>query len=279
MTKATVLGDVEVTSLIDMRGSLGPLATNFPDVPESAWNEFRSRYPDLFGGGDEFAPPFGSFLLHLPDIAVLVDTGVGAAGNDFLPDIEGRLLTEIEDSGTGLTGIDIVFLTHLHVDHVGWNMIDTHPTFPNARYIASREGWEWTLDSYRDRKYVHQQLVPLTDSGRLELVDGATELAHGLRALPTPGHFPGHMSLEVHSGDVRIFVLGDVAVSPAQITNPDWEYIWDEDKPAATETRGRMIADLERDDTFVLCGHYPNGGVGRLVRHDRIYWEPIPANS
>lgn len=45
--------------------------------------------------------------------------------------------------------IDIVFCTHLHIDHVGWN---THkvddkwvPAFPNARYLFGRREYEhWT---------------------------------------------------------------------------------------------------------------------------------------
>ena len=38
-------------------------------------------------------------------------------------------------------GVDIVFLTHLHVDHVGWNTDrNGELVFPKARYVAHGDG-------------------------------------------------------------------------------------------------------------------------------------------
>ncbi|MFA0949321.1 MBL fold metallo-hydrolase [Xanthomonas fragariae] len=41
-----------------------------------------------------------------------------------------------------LAHVDAVLLTHLHVDHTGWNTVRTDngwaPTFPNARYVYAR---------------------------------------------------------------------------------------------------------------------------------------------
>ena len=42
--------------------------------------------------------------------------------------------------GYSLEDIDTVFCTHLHIDHVGWNMQlqdgEWVPTFPNATYVS-----------------------------------------------------------------------------------------------------------------------------------------------
>ena len=272
------IGDGEIVSLVDMHASLGPLTENFPDVPVSEWNSFRSRFEEVFGRGEEFAPPFGSFLVRQSDVTILVDTGVGPAGNDFVPDHDGVLLDRMQEVEVDPSDVDIVFLTHLHVDHVGWNVIDDEPAFASARYVTSKTGWDWTLSTYAARDYVQRQLRPLLASERLELIDGPTELVAGVRTIPTPGHFPGHCSVEITAAGTRVVILGDVAVHPAQPTNPDWEYVWDEDAAAAARTRRGLIPELTRPDTFVLCGHYPNGGIGRLVERDGVYWEAVPVN-
>jgi glyoxylase-like metal-dependent hydrolase (beta-lactamase superfamily II) len=41
--------------------------------------------------------------------------------------------------------VDLVFCTHVHVDHVGWNTRLRNgrwvPTFRNARYLIGRASW------------------------------------------------------------------------------------------------------------------------------------------
>ena len=48
--------------------------------------------------------------------------------------------------GCDLQDIDMVVMTHLHRDHVGWNLLmqgeKYTPTFPNARYWMSAIDWE-----------------------------------------------------------------------------------------------------------------------------------------
>jgi hypothetical protein len=35
-----------------------------------------------------------------------------------------------------------------------------------------------------------------------------------------------------------------------------------------------LISELVDADTVVLCGHYPRGGIGRVVKRDgRVVWE------
>jgi Metallo-beta-lactamase superfamily len=48
--------------------------------------------------------------------------GVGAVP----PESEGGLLPGLAELGVGPDDVDVVFLTHIHIDHVGWN----RGTFP-----------------------------------------------------------------------------------------------------------------------------------------------------
>ena len=59
----------------------------------------------------------------------------------FLPEREAA--AERWRAACSRTTIDAVLLTHLHVDHVGWDMLDGAPFFPNARYVAHRADFEF----------------------------------------------------------------------------------------------------------------------------------------
>ncbi len=58
---------------------------------------------------------------------IIVDTGLQA------PD--GILMEDMKAKGVNREEVDLVVFTHLHPDHVGWNLTDCKPTFPNARYL------------------------------------------------------------------------------------------------------------------------------------------------
>src|SRR5215510_3075097 len=80
-----------------------------------------------FGTNDDspWVMPFRVFLARLDDANVLVDLGVGPPGaGTFLPERQGRLPEELARHGLAPADIDLVVFTHLHVDHVGWAVID-----------------------------------------------------------------------------------------------------------------------------------------------------------
>lgn len=58
----------------------------------------------------------------------------------------GPLPTELAAAGIEPDEIDLVVLTHLHLDHIGWNLAwdgdRPRPRFPRARYLVQRADWE-----------------------------------------------------------------------------------------------------------------------------------------
>ena len=76
--------------------------------------------------------PCLSYLVRSEGVTILVDTGVGPPGLwDWTAEDEGLLPGALEAAGVGLDQIDVVFLTHLDIDHVGWNTdLDGVPLFP-----------------------------------------------------------------------------------------------------------------------------------------------------
>jgi glyoxylase-like metal-dependent hydrolase (beta-lactamase superfamily II) len=253
-------GETEVVSLVDTEGVLGPYAELFPRVTEHDWARWREPYPELFDGVT-WTMPFGAFLVQTQQRTILVDTGVGPAGEgEWMPERQGRLLGELERHGTTPDDVDVVFNTHIHVDHVGWNH-----AFPTARLLMHRESWELAQER-GDRDFVQRSLLGLGD--RVETVEGEVELAPEVIAFETPGHLAGHMSVRI--GD-ELLLLGDVAVHPAQLVHADWHYVSDADPKRAEQTRGQVLDAY--GDWKLACGHFPAGGFGRLA--DDGTWTPL----
>lgn len=191
---------------------------------------------------------FRVFLARAGDATVLVDTGLGPPGDDpFMPERDGRL-PELLDPAE----VDLVVFTHLHPDHVGWNMRDGRPVFPNARYVAHAADYEHFTQTRGDRPYVRTQIA----AAPLELVeDGATPIP-GVTLHHAPGHTPGHCVVELPGA----LVLGDLAVHELQLADPGLAYVGEEDPELAADARRRILPSLgERE---VAVAHL---GVGRIL--------------
>jgi glyoxylase-like metal-dependent hydrolase (beta-lactamase superfamily II) len=268
------VGSVEIHRIPDAVGLLAELGEAYPEVSEDAWEPYRALHPDLFAG-TKWRLPCDSFLIRSGSTTILVDTGVGPPGLwDWQAEREGLRPGALERLGVARDQVDMVFLTHLHIDHVGWNT-DEHGTvfFPRSRYLVHRDALALAT-SQDGRPHVQRCIVPLAD--RFERLDGETELAPGVIAYELLGHYPGHMGIRVTSGGDEALLIADTAVHPALLDHPDWRYAFDLDHERAVETRRRLIDELCDSGVPVACGHYPGAGIGRVVRKDgRVVWETI----
>jgi glyoxylase-like metal-dependent hydrolase (beta-lactamase superfamily II) len=224
-----VAGGYEVEAILDAEGSFATYAEAFPEATEDDRRLFD---------GERWVLPFRAYLIRGGGRTILVDTGVGPPGEgEFLPERQGWLPGELERLGAEP---ETVFLTHVHVDHIGWNH-----AYPSAKLVTHRDGV--ALSEERGR--------PLTGA---TAVEGETELAPRIVAFETPGHLPGHMSVRV--GD-ELVILGDVAVHPAQLERPELAYVFDADPKQAARTRADILATY--GDRTIACGHFPGSGFGR----------------
>ena len=105
-------------------------------------------------------------------------------------------------------------------------------------------------------------------------VGGGTELAEGVSAYELAGHFPGHMGLRIASGGAEARLIADAAVNPMLLHESDALYVSDTDPNDCAATRRALLPELVDQDVLVVCGHYPGGGIGRVVTRDgRVVWE------
>ncbi len=271
------VGNVTVTSLSDGRLEM-PVTGFFPSVPRADWDPYRD---ELTVEGN-IALNVGSFLVRSQAKTILVDTGLGGSDRGFEDAVFGGLLDDLRANAVDVEDVDLVFITHLHRDHVGWNLTqDTdrvRPTFPKARYLLPRADW----DAYTRRDglsafaYIREQVTPLEGLGVLDLIEGEHAVTGEVTSLPTPGHTPGHTSLLISSDGERAAILGDAAHHPAQAQETGWSPRADADPETATASRRGLMDRIERDGAVAVSGHFPAPGFGRLVRvRGRRYWRAL----
>ncbi len=260
------VGNVEMLALTDGQGDMQPLEV-FPASSKDIW---RSEYSDLLDG-DVIHPRFGTTGVRSGGKLIIVDTGLQA------PD--GTLMSDMRDKGVDPDAVDLVVITHLHPDHIGWNLTDGSPTFPNARYITSQADWDyWTSPEVLDSAdHIKEQALPLKDLNLIDLIGNEDySITDELTAVSTPGHTPGHISIVVSSGGERGYILGDVVHSPAQAHYTDWSPSFDIDPDLSRQTRHAVLDGLEADGVLVSAGHFPGNGFGRFVRDGgRRIWQGI----
>jgi glyoxylase-like metal-dependent hydrolase (beta-lactamase superfamily II) len=267
-----VVGSIELLPVPDAVGLLADYGEAFPEVPPESWEPYRALYPELFAA-DGWRLPCNSFLVRSGGVTILVDTSVGPPGLwDWTAEEEGLLPGALEALGVRRDDVDVVFLTHMHIDHVGWNAdLEGETLFPRARYVVHGDSLAFAL-TQGGRPHVRRCILPLAD--RFETVTGDVELAPGVSAFVAPGHYPGHMALRLSSEGEDAVLIADTAIHPALLANPEWVYVSDGDLAACADTRRALLPELVDRDVVVACGHYPGSGIGRVIRwNGTVVWE------
>lgn len=270
--QAVPVGDIELFPVPDAVGVLAEYREVFPHVPDGEWEPYRGLYPVLFAG-ESWRLPCNCYLVRAEGATILVDTGVGPPGLwDWTAEDEGRLPGALDALGVRTEGVDIVFLTHLHIDHLGWNTdLEGVPLFPRARYVVHRDAVAFAR-TRPELPHIRRCIESLVE--RFEQVSGDVELAPGVTAFEARGHYPGHMALRLSSGSSRAVLLADVAVHPAMLDRPELEYVSDVDSTTCAKTRRALLPELVDQDVVVACGHYPGSGIGHVVtREGRVVFE------
>lgn len=148
----------------------------------------------------------------------------------------------------GLTpdDIDLVILTHSHIDHIGGLAALARPAvvMTAAERAAPRPLW------------FGDAAAPDWPGNPCRTIDGETDLCRGLRLVPTPGHTAGHLSLLLTRPDGGRVILAGDALNRASEPAEGYPGAWD--ARAAAESGARLLA-LARDTGAVLVyGHDPD---------------------
>ena len=228
----------------------------------------------------EYTMMYQSWLVRINGLNILVDpcNGNGRHRSVFphFHLINQPYLERFESTGVKPEQVDIVFCTHLHCDHCGWNtqLRDGRwiPTFPNARYLFVRrevDRWGDLRGSNPHIEYnagVYEESVkPVIEAGLAELVDDHHTISENLKIEPAYGHTAGHSILQMTSLDQTVYFTGDVFHHPMQILKPELDLGGGDNLQGAIDTRYTLRQRIADEGAFFLPAHFPPPYGGRIV--------------
>ena len=275
------IGDVTITRIVELEVTGGSRFI-LPDATRDAVLPIDWLRPHFADEDGRLRMSIHALVVETPTRRIVVDT---CLGNDKqgrrIPawnDLHGPFLTDLVTAGYARETIDTVLCTHLHVDHVGWNtmLVDGRwcPTFPNARYLMGRIEYAHWRDHHEreDQRAVFADSVqPIFDAGLVDLVETDHRIDDEITLIPTLGHTPGHVSVQIRSRGEEALITGDFMHHPCQIARPEWASTADSDPVTARHTRAHMLASLAHTPTLVIGTHFAAPTAGRILLDGAAY--------
>lgn len=205
----------------------------------------------------------GFLIRTTADETVLVDTGfprkyaydiatssaedrLGEFGEVLELDERNLPEAQLTLAGVEAADIDLLIMTHTHIDHVG-GIAD----FPGVPILMAR------AERALDRPLYWGSVRPIDWPDReYLLIDADTEIGPGLRVLLAPGHAPGQLAIELDLPETgTVLITGDAISRPSEI-DEGFAGSWDEAQ--ATANAARLIRRAEEQGAFVIYGHAPD---------------------
>ncbi|WP_290817874.1 MBL fold metallo-hydrolase [Halovivax sp.] len=224
------------------------------------------------------AAEYGAVYLLDDERPAIVDTGIGAEHE--------RILDAIDDVGIGRDELEVIAVTHVHLDHAGGAGY-VADACPNATVYAPERGGHHLVDPSRlvagtkaavgDQWEFYAEPKPVPEDRLSTYEDGdVIDLgAHELRVHSAPGHAPHHHVFEDPANDA-IFVADGAglwvpAIEEVRPTTPPPQF--------DLETCLADVGMLKSIDPSVLCyAHFGARETGdALERYETVLTEWVEA--
>lgn len=195
-----------------------------------------------------------AFLVETPSGTLLIDTGSANVWRTTT----GRLFEALAEARVAPENIEMIALTHTHVDHVnGLVMPDGHETFFNATWICVPEN-ELSLFHAEERlRSTFSKLAVFSDNDKI---------AEGVTALAAYGHEKGHSAFLIESGDERLLIWGDTIHVPSlQFSKPHITWEFDADQNQARQSRLHLLDWVSKEKIAVAGAHHDFPGIGYVA--------------
>jgi glyoxylase-like metal-dependent hydrolase (beta-lactamase superfamily II) len=270
------LGDISVARVVEHEGPFTAVDFLLPQFRKEMLDEHAWLKPYV-DAEDRVMMSFHSYLLRTPHHTILVDGCVGNGkerpARPMWHRQEVPYLERLAQAGVRPEEVDVVFCTHLHADHVGWNtrLRDGRwvPTFPNARYVFARREYEhWEKLHRAGEKPNHDSfgdsVLPVMEAKQADLVASDYEIETGIHLEAAYGHTPGTCLLHVRSGGEHGVFTGDVIHTPIQLADPSLSSRFCTDMAQSAATRRALCERYAGTPSTLFTGHFPSPSAARL---------------
>ena len=198
---------------------------------------------------------------------ILIDNGIGDKQDEswlkhYYLNGQATLNTSLEKNGFKPQDITDVILTHMHFDHCGgsvrWNKDKSgyELAFPNAKYWTSKQQFEWATNPNRREKasFLKENILPIQESGKLELVDEEGEYIPGITFKMYHGHTEGQVIPHIQYNGKTVVFMADLMPSAAHIPMP-WIMAYDTKPLQTLDDRERFYAEALSNNYILFLEH------------------------
>jgi len=231
---------------------------------------------------DEWVPlPIVAFLVEHPGAGpILIDTGLDPVVAENPKETFGRILgatsartfsmarTQVVPEQLQARGIDpdhvkYVVMTHLHYDHASGMA-----QFPEATFLLTKREWDAAHAAFRlfhgyltrhfDHPFAYRLLDFETDRASSYSTFGRSLDLFGdgsVRAVFTPGHTHGHISLVLRTAQREILVAGDAVYTRHTVATGHLPAHMEDEHLFSRSLREIQLYSQQNPDALLIPGH------------------------
>jgi len=230
-----------------------------------------------YAPNNTFPMATNAFLWQVNGENFLFDTGYGK-----------ELFSNLQSLQVKPEDIDVIFITHEHGDHIGGLLLaNGQAAFPKAAlYLSQSEYDYWTNDEAMKQVpennrggFLLARKVAEAYKDRLHLFEPNVinppynhELCHGVKAIATYGHTPGHTAYLIESENDKLLIWGDLThVMAVQMPHPEIAVSYDANPELAIQSRATILQFVSEQAIPIAGMHIPYPGIGIIEKSETGY--------
>jgi glyoxylase-like metal-dependent hydrolase (beta-lactamase superfamily II) len=262
-------------------------------VVNASKDEVGKVFAENYLPPDKATHSYNPIVINTGSKLVVVDTGLGPATLQESKGTLGQFQTNLTAAGIDRNNVDTVIISHFHGDHInGLLSADNKPAYPNAEIMVPSAEWKFWMDDGEMSKgmgnpilegnFKNSRRVFDAVGRKVTQYDAGKEIAPGITSVASPGHTPGHTSYIVASGSDKLLVQVDITAGSAFlfVKNPDWQLLFDVDKPLAVQTRRKLYDMAIAEKMPIQAFHAGFPGHVRVEKDGTGYrWIPALWNT